>query len=277
MRTDYAPESTAYVFFFLAVAFWLRLLLCSRNYLDWCCKSTDLNKWERASKGGNKDGAAEPASRNGSDEAELRKGLQALSGGKELEDIPEPSMPSPAAKVNKKKKNKTANERVNPGKKQRQKIQKSHQKQKSAKPAMSVGEKYTPGTLSLGYDWHATLSARNDALKKSFEEKKGHVPSLPRTQLISKAQKAFEEEVDAFQRVQSRDRSAEAQWKRKVLSSGTLSDKIASLALDVQESPMQSMDALDSLLSMSKKKGRREAELSIEALKDPLCHKSAAG
>ena len=128
--------------------------------------------------------------------------------------------------------------------------------------------KIKEGTLSLDADWHETFSARAADLEKSFEETKGHVPSLPRSQIAIKAEAAFNAEVDAFQALKSRDRSAEAQWKRKVLSSGTLSDKIASLALDVQESPVQSLWALDSLLSMSKKKGRREAELSIDALRD---------
>ena len=42
------------------------------------------------------------------------------------------------------------------------------------------------------------------------------------------------------------------------MSSGTLSDKIASLTMLIQESPVHSLSALNGLLAMASKKGKRE-------------------
>ena len=51
-------------------------------------------------------------------------------------------------------------------------------------------------------------------------------------------------------------------WLRTVLSSGTLSDKVAALTLLVQESPVHTLSSLDSLLAMASKKGKRESILA---------------
>lgn len=53
------------------------------------------------------------------------------------------------------------------------------------------------------------------------------------------------------------------QWLKTVLSSGTLSDKVAALTLLVQESPVHTLASLDSLLAMAAKKGKRESILAI--------------
>ena len=45
---------------------------------------------------------------------------------------------------------------------------------------------------------------------------------------------------------------------KTVLSSGTLADKMAALTVLVQESPLHSLQHLDSLITMAKKKGKRE-------------------
>lgn len=57
-------------------------------------------------------------------------------------------------------------------------------------------------------------------------------------------------------------------WANKVLSSGTLSDKVATMTLMIQESPIHKHQMMDQLLNMARKKGRREAGLAMEALKD---------
>ena len=51
-------------------------------------------------------------------------------------------------------------------------------------------------------------------------------------------------------------------WIKTVLSSGTLGDKIAALTLLVQESPIQNLSSLESLINMSKKKGKRECMMA---------------
>ena len=57
-------------------------------------------------------------------------------------------------------------------------------------------------------------------------------------------------------------KKGDSNWIKKVLTSGTLSDKMAALTLLVQESPAHNMTALDTLVTMAKKKGKREAMLA---------------
>lgn len=55
---------------------------------------------------------------------------------------------------------------------------------------------------------------------------------------------------------------------RKVISSGTLTDKMASMLLMIQESPMHRLNVLDALLKMAGRKGKREAIMAVDTLKD---------
>lgn len=55
---------------------------------------------------------------------------------------------------------------------------------------------------------------------------------------------------------------SDSQWLKTVLTSGTLSDKMAALTLQVEESPVHSLSALDSLVAMVHKKGKREAMMA---------------
>lgn len=50
------------------------------------------------------------------------------------------------------------------------------------------------------------------------------------------------------------------------MSSGTLGDKIAALTLLVQESPIQNLTSLESLINMTKKKGKRECMMAAGML-----------
>ena len=54
---------------------------------------------------------------------------------------------------------------------------------------------------------------------------------------------------------------------RKVVASGVLSDKIAALTLQTQKSPLHNMHSLDTVLNMVRKKGRREALLALNEVK----------
>lgn len=53
---------------------------------------------------------------------------------------------------------------------------------------------------------------------------------------------------------------------KSVLKSGTVADKTAALTLSIAESPLHNLSNLQTLLNMSKKKGRREALLAVESL-----------
>ncbi|KAI8788116.1 CCAAT/enhancer-binding protein zeta [Biomphalaria glabrata] len=82
------------------------------------------------------------------------------------------------------------------------------------------------------------------------------------------AQKLFEEEVLLYSKQRENIKNSEARWLKTVLSSGTLSDKMAALTLLIQESPLHNMVSLDTLISMSSKKGKREAMMAVDTLRD---------
>ena len=61
---------------------------------------------------------------------------------------------------------------------------------------------------------------------------------------------------------------SDTKWLESMLRNGTLSDKIASMALLIQQSPMTTLSKLDQLLHMAQKQQSREALLSVEAARD---------
>ena len=73
--------------------------------------------------------------------------------------------------------------------------------------------------------------------------------------------------VEHFETVNA-GRSSDARWLSTVMTSGTLSDKVAGMTLMIQESPLYRLGILDKLLAMARKQGRRENGMAIDALKD---------
>ena len=60
----------------------------------------------------------------------------------------------------------------------------------------------------------------------------------------------------------------DAKWIRSMLHSGTLTDRLAAMTSLVQNDPVGNVDMLDSILAMANKKGKREAQLSVVALRE---------
>ena len=65
---------------------------------------------------------------------------------------------------------------------------------------------------------------------------------------------------------------ADKRWIQDMLNGGTLSDKVSALTLQVKNHPEQSLKYLDSLLAIAKKKGRRETNTAVDALRDLFCY-----
>ncbi|KAJ1432311.1 CBF/Mak21 family-domain-containing protein, partial [Ochromonadaceae sp. CCMP2298] len=61
---------------------------------------------------------------------------------------------------------------------------------------------------------------------------------------------------------------SDLKWMNDMIKSGTMSDKVASMALKIQGSPFHELDTLDMLLGFACKKEQRAAQLAVEALKD---------
>ncbi|XP_038072284.1 CCAAT/enhancer-binding protein zeta-like isoform X2 [Patiria miniata] len=81
------------------------------------------------------------------------------------------------------------------------------------------------------------------------------------------AGRLYSNEVQIYLSKKKGDLSTKAQWMQTVVSSGVLSDKVAALTLEVQTAPVHTPASLDSLMTMLKKKGRRETLVAMDALK----------
>lgn len=82
------------------------------------------------------------------------------------------------------------------------------------------------------------------------------------------AEQLLKEDVAIYTTQRENSKKSNAVWLKTVLSSGTSSDKVAALTVTVQESPVHNLSNLDSLISMAKKKGKRECIMAIETLKE---------
>ena len=62
-------------------------------------------------------------------------------------------------------------------------------------------------------------------------------------------------------------------WRKTILSSGTLSDKMAALTLMIQDSHFHNLGGVDTLVAMVSSKGRREALIALggSKLNDDRC------
>lgn len=112
-----------------------------------------------------------------------------------------------------------------------------------------------------------------DALKLATET--GRPPRVDPALLSSISdivQDKFEAEVTRYLEQGSDKNDADSKWMREVIQSGTLSDRVAALAIQVQKSPVHHLRALDTLMDMCCKKEQRVAQLAIEATKDLLIH-----
>jgi hypothetical protein len=90
--------------------------------------------------------------------------------------------------------------------------------------------------------------------------------------LLPFVEAAFDAEVTAYQKAKGSKMSGDQKWINDVLKSGTTSDKVAALALVVQESPLHELSALDTLIGLASKKEYRTSQLALEAVKDLMIH-----
>eukprot|EP01041_Mallomonas_annulata_P004588 gene4588-9117_t len=109
----------------------------------------------------------------------------------------------------------------------------------------------------------------------SYASEEGIIHRIDKDSLTSLTQtvtSTFEKEVATYNSKQSAESKSERKWIEEVIHSGTLSDRIAALALQIQESPIHHLTALDDLITLANKKEQRSSQLALEALKDLLIH-----
>ncbi|KAI8054035.1 CBF/Mak21 family-domain-containing protein [Syncephalis plumigaleata] len=111
--------------------------------------------------------------------------------------------------------------------------------------------------------WHQiTLPSLESTAKPLSKPSESQVASL-----LEKAQKLVEDDAELYEARSSlggKDRT----FLRTLLKSGTLTDKVSALTLLIQESPVHAVKTFASLLTMCRKKSRKEAVMTIASMKD---------
>ena len=116
--------------------------------------------------------------------------------------------------------------------------------------------------LSPQSEWHSIeLSVLQAPLQAES------LPMDVADRLHEKAKKLLEAENKAYVG-QNRSATSAHQFYSTIMTSGTLSDKVSALTLSVQESPLHNVRALESLLTLARKRSRSQAVDVLGALKD---------
>lgn len=108
------------------------------------------------------------------------------------------------------------------------------------------------------------------SLVDSSSKKAQNLDSMYVDKMQKIAESLWENEIAVYKKERQKSKSSDLEWLKTMANSGTLGDKIASLAIQIQESPVHHLKTLDILLGMANKKGRRECLMAIDTLKDLL-------
>ena len=119
-----------------------------------------------------------------------------------------------------------------------------------------------------------TMSAKKSRDGRVKKRKQVDAEALERLQ--GEAEAVLEADVEVWRRNRGLEGPSQDRWLQQVLKGGTMSDKIAALALLVRESPIHTLAQLDALLNMAHKKSRRESGPAIDALWYVVCHTMCA-
>uniref|UniRef100_A0A674G892 CCAAT enhancer binding protein zeta n=1 Tax=Taeniopygia guttata TaxID=59729 RepID=A0A674G892_TAEGU len=85
------------------------------------------------------------------------------------------------------------------------------------------------------------------------------------------AQKLYEHETDLFKNKTDYQKGASSAWIKTVVSSGTLADRMAAMTLLIQDSAVHSLQFVENLINLIKKKGSRQQSLmALDTFKELL-------
>ena len=100
---------------------------------------------------------------------------------------------------------------------------------------------------------------------ESVEKKEG---GLTLSEAENLAYSIWTQQLQLFAQKQKNKKGEDQNWLSVMLQKGTLTDRLASMTMIIQGSPVHSFNVLKMLITLSNKNQRREAGLSIETLKD---------
>ncbi|XP_034755237.1 CCAAT/enhancer-binding protein zeta isoform X2 [Etheostoma cragini] len=85
------------------------------------------------------------------------------------------------------------------------------------------------------------------------------------------AQQLFEADVALYKSKKNLQKGANSNWMKTVVSSGVLADRMAAMTVLIQDAPVHTLEHVESLVSMVKKKGsRRMGLMALDTLRELL-------
>ncbi|KAM6279257.1 CCAAT/enhancer-binding protein zeta [Porphyrio hochstetteri] len=85
------------------------------------------------------------------------------------------------------------------------------------------------------------------------------------------AQKLYQHEIDLYKNKTDYQKGASSAWMKTVVSSGTLADRMAAMTLLIQDSAVHSLQFVENLVNLVKKKGSKNQSLmALDTLKELL-------
>ncbi|XP_064195923.1 CCAAT/enhancer-binding protein zeta [Anguilla rostrata] len=85
------------------------------------------------------------------------------------------------------------------------------------------------------------------------------------------AQKLLEADADLFKNKKNAQKGANSGWMKTVVSTGTLADRMAAMTLLIQDAPVHSLQFVENLVLLVKKKGgRRQSLMALDTLRELL-------
>lgn len=95
-------------------------------------------------------------------------------------------------------------------------------------------------------------------------------PSLV-SQYKTLAQRLFEADVALYKSKKNLQKGANSNWMKTVVSSGVLADRMAAMTVLIQDAPVHTLEHMENLVSMVKKKGsRRMGLMALDTLRELL-------
>uniref|UniRef100_A0A8C5SD29 CCAAT/enhancer-binding protein zeta n=1 Tax=Laticauda laticaudata TaxID=8630 RepID=A0A8C5SD29_LATLA len=85
------------------------------------------------------------------------------------------------------------------------------------------------------------------------------------------AEKLYEQEINLYKNNTNLRKGSSSAWMKTVVSSGTLADRMAAMTLLIQDAPVHSLQFIEILVNMIKKKGsRRQSLMALDTFKELL-------
>ncbi|GES89188.1 CCAAT-box-binding transcription factor [Rhizophagus clarus] len=108
----------------------------------------------------------------------------------------------------------------------------------------------------------------NNKIQPLSDSKKRQLTDKDISDLYNNALRLLNEENDVYEAIRSRRNASDCAFYTTMLKSGTLRDRLSTLSVLVEESPVHAIKALDTLFKMACKENRNEAIQTVEGLKN---------